>query len=72
VLGLGLQSAGDTAGAIQVWESVVARHPAHLDTLRTLSKALYQSGQQQRALYHAQRAAALAEEKPGNQSGAAR
>jgi tetratricopeptide (TPR) repeat protein len=71
VLGLALQSTGDTPGAVEVWESVVARHPNHLDTLRTLSKALYQSGQHQRALYHAQRAAALTEGSPGSQPGAA-
>jgi Flp pilus assembly protein TadD len=59
VFGIALQGTGDDAGAVTAWESVVARHPNHIDTLRALTKALYQVGEYGRALAHAQRIAEL-------------
>jgi len=67
VYGVALENAGQRDRAIEVWGAVVESHPNDQATLNVLTMTLYQAGEHERALAHAEHLAELSPDDPARQ-----
>ncbi len=67
VYGIALDSAGQRDSAVEVWEAIVEQRPNEREVLNVLAMTLYQMGEHEGALHHAEQLAALSPGDPAPQ-----